>query len=108
MKDAKGKDEALRSLFDYVGADMIVSESVASAFGILVLADGNPREAIEMSVNFGGDTDTIAAITGSITGAWHSSSVLDIGTLSRVESINALNLLKTARSVGNSLKELTQ
>lgn len=83
---------ALKALHDYVGVDITVSESVASAFGVVLLAQGDPMKAVVYGANIGGDTDTIAAIAGAICGAWKGIHTIDGGMLSTVEQVNGLNL----------------
>ncbi len=90
---------ALGRLYDYVGVDMLVAESVASAFGIVALAQGDPMRAIEYGANIGGDTDTIAALAGAICGAWKGIAAIDAGMLAQVEAVNRLDLAATARRV---------
>jgi ADP-ribosylglycohydrolase len=94
-------EAALSAIADYVGTDMLVAESVASAFGVVALAGGDPMKAIQYGANLGGDTDTVAALAGAICGAWKGASAIDRGLLSQVEAINHLDLTAEAeRLVG--------
>jgi ADP-ribosylglycohydrolase len=83
---------ALGKLYDYVGVDLLVAESVASAFGIVALAQGEPMRAIQYGANIGGDTDTIAALAGAICGAWKGIAAIDPQMLVQVEAVNQLDL----------------
>jgi ADP-ribosylglycohydrolase len=85
-------EAALSALADYVGTGMQVAESVASAFGVVALADGNPMQAIQYGANLGGDTDTIAALAGAVCGAWKGAEGIDRDMLSQVEKVNHLDL----------------
>jgi ADP-ribosylglycohydrolase len=87
---------ALTALHDFVGVDMLVAESVATAFGLVALAKGDPMKAVVFSANIGGDTDTIGAIAGAICGAWRGAGTLDKDMLNRVEEINHLDLASEA------------
>jgi ADP-ribosylglycohydrolase len=87
----------MASLYSYVGTDMLVAESVATAFGLVYLADGDPMKAMTYGANIGGDTDTIAAIAGAICGAFQGINTVDAGLLAQVDSVNALNLAEEAR-----------
>jgi ADP-ribosyl-[dinitrogen reductase] hydrolase len=49
-------------------------ETVAAAFFAFVARKDNFEEALTVAVNAGGDTDTIAAITGALAGAYHGLS----------------------------------
>ena len=96
VNQSNGTEQALRALYDFVGVDMLVAESVASAFGVVLLAGGDPYRAICYGANIGGDTDTIAAIAGSVCGAWQGIHAIPIDLLSRVEELNQLDLASTA------------
>ncbi len=94
---SQDQEGALASLYSYVGTDMLVAESVATAFGLVYLADGDPMKAMTYGANIGGDTDTIAAIAGAICGAFQGINAVDAGLLAQVDSVNALNLAEEAR-----------
>ncbi len=88
---------ALAALYNYVGTDLLVAESMAAAFGVVALADGDPMKAVVYGANIGGDTDTIAAIAGAVCGAWRGIDAIDGSLLSFVESVNSLDLAAEAR-----------
>jgi ADP-ribosylglycohydrolase len=44
-------------------------ETVPAALALTVLADGDPRTAVEQAANFGRDTDTIATMAGAVCAA---------------------------------------
>jgi ADP-ribosylglycohydrolase len=71
---------------------MYVPESVAAAFGVLLLAKGDPMKAVLYGANIGGDTDTVASIAGAVCGAWKGRDTLDLQMVSRVEKVNDLDL----------------
>jgi ADP-ribosylglycohydrolase len=96
VHQSSGTQQALRALYDCVGVDMLVSESVASAFGIILLAGGDPYQAVCCGANIGGDTDTIAAIAGAVCGAWRGIDAIPADLLSRVEELNQLELASLA------------
>lgn len=97
VSNANNEKEALRDLYRFVGVDVLVAESVATAFGIVHLANGDPMQAIWYGVNIGGDTDTIAAIAGAICGAWKGIQAIDRTLLASIEQINGLDLSHEAR-----------
>ena len=96
VKENPEPQVALTFLSDYVGTDMLVAESVASVFGVIALADGDPMKAIQYGANLGGDTDTIAALAGAVCGAWKGISAIDQEMLAQVETVNHLNLAAVA------------
>lgn len=92
VEENHSPEATMDSLYDFVGVDMLVAESVATAFGLVVLAQGDPMKAIQYGANIGGDTDTIAALAGAVCGAWRGATALDKGLLAQVEKVNHLNL----------------
>ncbi len=60
----------LRRLFDEVGATLNVPETVGAAFGILRMAEGDPKRTAILAANLSGDADTIGAIACAIAGAF--------------------------------------
>ncbi|MBI5649129.1 MAG: ADP-ribosylglycohydrolase family protein [Chloroflexi bacterium] len=95
-RESKNLDDALKSLYDYVGVGLDPAESVASAFGVIVAARGDPMTAIFAGVNLGGDTDTIAGIAGGICGALRGIEALDQKLLREVERVNGLDFASIA------------
>ena len=96
VEQSSGTEQALRALYDFVGVNVLVAESVASAFGVVLLAGGDPYRAICYGANLGGDTDTIAAIAGAVCGAWQGIRAIPIDLLSSLEGLNQLDLASMA------------
>jgi ADP-ribosylglycohydrolase len=92
VQDADNEKNALELLYNYVGVDMLVAESVATAFGIVRLSDGDPMKACALGANIGGDSDTIAAIAGAICGAWKGMNYIDKQLLGVVLEVNKIDL----------------
>lgn len=63
------KEEKLRKLSSVVGSGLHISEAIPCAFGIAALNPKDPLQAVFDAVNIGYDTDTIAAIVGTMVGA---------------------------------------
>lgn len=99
VRQAESEAEAVRALYDYVGVDMAVTESIPTAFGLVILAEGDPMRAVRYAANIGGDTDTIGAIAGAICGAFKGVGAVDAALLAAVERINGLDLEMVARGL---------
>jgi ADP-ribosylglycohydrolase len=56
-----------------VGTSLATQESVPAAFAVLTAVPADPWRACRMAASLGGDTDTIAAMTGAIAGACHGA-----------------------------------
>ena len=104
VRQAQNETEAVQALYDYVGVDLTVTESVPTAFGLVALAEGDPMRAVRYAANIGGDTDTIGAIAGAICGALAGVDATDQALLAEVERVNGLDLAAVARGlVGASI-----
>lgn len=68
------------------GTSVESNESVAAAFAIATRFFDDPTRALCFAASIGGDTDTIAAITGAMLGAWHGVQGFDAAMLDQVLS----------------------
>lgn len=82
-----------------VGTSVASSESVATAFGVVSLAKGDPWSAAVIAANIGDDTDTIGAIAAGMAGACAGASAFPQDKLARVTDINNLDLKTVARDL---------
>ena len=99
VRSAEDDAGALQALYGVVGVDMLVTESIPTALGLVVLAAGDPMRAVRYAANLGGDSDTIGAIAGAICGAWKGSDALDGAMVAQVEGVNRLDLETVARGL---------
>jgi ADP-ribosylglycohydrolase len=103
-RDNPEPDTAMKKIADYVGVDMLVPESVAAVFGIVTLAKGDPMKAVTYGANIGGDTDTIAALSGAICGAWKGSASIDPTIVSEIEKVSKIDLRAEAKRLEKLIK----
>ncbi len=96
---------ALAALYDYVGVGLETAESVATVFGVICLAGGNPMLAVTYAANIGGDTDTIAALAGAICGAWRGIEAIDRRMLAQVARVNRLHLSEESARLEHLIKQ---
>ncbi len=99
VQAAENEAQALRTLYDTVGVDMLVTETIPTSFGLVVLAEGDPMRAACYAANLGGDTDTIGAIAGAVCGAWQGVGAIDQAMLDEIECVNGLDLETIARDL---------
>jgi ADP-ribosylglycohydrolase len=90
MRSLRPEDYA-HELDAVVGTDVAAQESVVAAFGILAVAS-SPWEATCLGAMVGGDTDTIAAIVGAISGAHAGTAAWPPDAARKVRQVNAINL----------------
>jgi len=70
---------------------------VPCAIALSIMSKGEPMAAMFMAVNLGGDTDTLASMTGSICGALKGQKAFDQEILKEVEHVNQLDLKTVSR-----------
>ena len=85
-------DEAMDVVYRLVGTSLATQESVPAAFAVAAASPGDPWLACRMAASLGGDTDTIAAITGAVCGACHGAEAFPAGVRSTVARVNGLRL----------------
>jgi len=93
------EEQAVREIYDIIGTGITSAEAIPAAFGVFVVAKGDPMKSIVLATNIGGDTDTIAAISGAISGAYKGITYIDRKKLNFVEQVNKLNIEKIARDL---------
>ena len=62
---------AAELIYRLVGTSLATQESVPAAFAVLSVLPDDPWRACRLAASLGGDTDTIAAMTGAVSGACH-------------------------------------
>ncbi|MFD1721096.1 ADP-ribosylglycohydrolase family protein [Amnibacterium endophyticum] len=75
-----------------IGTSLATQESVPAAFAMLLLHPDDPWAACCAAAELGGDTDTIAAMTGAMAGALHGASAFPAEAVSTVLAVNGLDL----------------
>ena len=93
--------EVLARLRILIGTDLTPEQLVPTAIGLALLAQGNPQQAMIWAANMGGDTDTLASMTGSLCGGLVGIDGFDPDMLAQVETVNHLELRITASRLVN-------
>ncbi|MGY1827590.1 ADP-ribosylglycohydrolase family protein [Blastococcus sp. SYSU DS0541] len=83
------------------GNGIAAHEAVGAALGAALRHPDDPLAAILFAVRMGGDTDTVAAIAGSIVGAWTGASAIPEGLLTRIEQRTRIQTV-AARLAGST------
>jgi ADP-ribosylglycohydrolase len=76
----------LRDLYDVVGTSLSTPETVGSAFGVLVMAGGDPKQTAIYAANLSGDADTVGAIACAIAGAYAGINAFDPAILAQLDA----------------------
>ncbi|MGN6444459.1 ADP-ribosylglycohydrolase family protein, partial [Amnibacterium sp.] len=75
-----------------IGTSLATQESVPAAFAVLLLHPEDPWEACCTAASLGGDSDTIAAMTGAMAGALHGAAAFPAEAVATVLEVNDLGL----------------
>lgn len=71
-------------------------EELPIALGMLIVSNGSFREGVLGGVNYGRDSDSIATMTGAISGALNGVEIIPAEWLSKVESASRRDFSKSA------------
>ncbi len=114
LEDASAAADPLgmRETFDrrYSGTGVVyamshANEVVSKALAIVKATGGSPRESVLTAVNFGRDTDCLAAVAGGISGAFAGAADLPLEWTAQVDAATAANPRTCLRL---SLKEMSE
>ena len=76
----------LRELYNVIGTSLSVPETVGSAFGVFVMAAGDPKQTAIFAANLSGDADTVGAIACAIAGAYSGIGAFDADILAQLDA----------------------
>lgn len=93
------KDSSPELIFSKLGTSFLVDETVSSAFYCFSRHFKQPYDAIIEAVNCGGDTDSIACITGALCGAFYGINAFPEKWIDELEDKEILY------RIGNKLAE---
>src|SRR5829696_6697941 len=92
LVDATDHDRSIRDVVELIGTSLATQESVPAAFAVLALHLRDPWQACLTAASLGGDSDTIAAMTGAIAGACHGMDAWPLHAVQTVRETNELDL----------------
>jgi ADP-ribosylglycohydrolase len=99
VRAAADDEQALRDLYEVVGASVATTDTVPTAIALFVLAGGDPHRSAILAANLGGDTDTIGAITGSICGAFSGMGGIPEDLRRTLDEVNHLPIVDVANEI---------
>jgi ADP-ribosylglycohydrolase len=80
--------DRLSEIYDTVGTGLAIVESVAAAFGVLVMSGGDPIRAAQLSFTLSGDADTIGAMACAIAGTYRGIDAIPPGMIETLRRAN--------------------
>lgn len=107
---ARGPGDALarlRELYDVVGTSLSVPETVGSAFGVLAMAQGDPKQTAIYAANLSGDADTVGAIACAMAGAFSGIEAFDPAILAVLDA-DAVTASYNIRALADGLLALVE
>jgi ADP-ribosylglycohydrolase len=87
-----GQGQLIDTVYRLVGTSLATQESVPAAFAVAAACPGDPWLACRIAASLGGDSDTIAAMTGAICGACHGAGAFPDAARRTVARVNGLDL----------------
>lgn len=93
------KTEALDFIAEVMGTGINSYESVPAAFAVFKLFPESAAEAFAAAVDLGGDTDSTAALTGALIGAYNGIEIFNKDWIEELNQVNSLSLKKLGRSL---------
>lgn len=77
--------------YSLINVQSHVNEAIPTAFGIFLIFRHDFEEAVSAAASCGGDTDTVAAIVGALSGAYHGASAIPERWLKRISQREELD-----------------
>jgi len=84
--ESGGETEAAGLIDTLVGTSLATQESVPAAFAVLAAVPADPWQACRMAASLGGDSDTIAAMTGAVAGACHGTGSFPAEAIAAIDA----------------------
>ena len=92
VRRCSGAGQRERFLREVVGTSVQSQESVVAALLLVDIGREDPFAALCTAASLGGDTDTIAAMTGAVLGALHGPGAFPAAESATVREVNGLDL----------------
>lgn len=93
------KRTSVDELATKIGTSVASHASVATAFGVVQIANGDCWRATLIAANIGDDTDTIGAISGAMAGACSGIGSVPQDAIETISAANTLPIQQTARDL---------
>ena len=87
---SKGSEyDRIVDMFELVGSTLMTTDTIPSAFGMVVMSEGDLMACARYSAAMSGDADTVGAIACAIVGAWQGIGAFPEEVVSTLETVNA-------------------
>lgn len=92
-------DRLLQEMSDVVGTGLNANEAIPAAFGFFVASQGRLLDGVYMGVNCGNDTDTVAAMTGALCGAYSGAAGVPESHIELLSKVNEMDIKGISEAV---------
>lgn len=99
MKYQGDFEKAIIEINDIIGCGLKAYEAAPAAFGFIAAAKGDALTAIQMAVNAGDDTDTVAIMVGYIVGALKGINAFPPHMLDLIQKANGFDIVGSAAAI---------
>lgn len=99
FENLEDKEHSLEFLSDVIGTGINSYEVVPAALMVFKLFSDQPLKAVNSAVELGGDTDTIAALTGAFAGAYNGTDLFEKELLAKLVEVNGIDFKNTAKKL---------
>lgn len=93
-REAPDDETFSQRLYDEVGASVAMIESAPAALGLFARAGQDPMRVARLAANLGGDTDTIGAMAGGMSGALVGIEGIPSSALDLIAEVNGRTFLE--------------
>ncbi|MBX3141901.1 MAG: ADP-ribosylglycohydrolase family protein [Trueperaceae bacterium] len=90
------EDRVIDNLYELIGVDMYADQLVPDAIALTAVGGADPNRAMLLAANLGGDSDTLASLAGSLSGAVNGLEAIRPDWFATVERVNDLALVPLA------------
>ncbi len=95
----RDSEDVINFLYDIIGCTMESVDVVSVAFGIFFFSKEDTWLSVRMGASIGGDTDTIAAISGALSYLYGKNFNIPSEIMDEVEEVNNMNFKKEAEMI---------
>lgn len=96
LADRTRPDRSVTDIYELIGTSLASQESVPAAFGLWATYPDDPWAAVLAAASLGGDSDTVAAMVGAMSGAHHGLAGFPATARTTVSDVNHLDLDRVA------------
>jgi len=99
LADPADPAASLDAIYRLIGTSLATQESVPAAFGVLATFPNEPWRAVLAAASLGGDSDTVAAMAGTIAGATTGVGAFPEHAIATVTTVNSIDFPTIADSL---------